>query len=70
MMVDVFFPAGTNRVVLPINIVNDNVSELVEEFHLDLIIPEGAASSGVVAMEPNMTTVVINDDDGKCSIPL
>jgi hypothetical protein len=63
MMVDVFFPAGTNRVVLPINIVNDNISELVEEFHLDLIIPEGAASSGVVAMEPNMTTVVINDDD-------
>ena len=60
----VTFPAGKTTVNASIGIIDDDIAESRETFHLVLEIPERATGNGVVAISPNTTEMEIIDNDG------
>ena len=59
----VTFPAGETRVTLTIPVAEDLIDELDETFKLTVT----SSASGVAIGSPDVTTILIKDDDGnKC----
>ena len=60
------FGPGSTRLDVPVNIINDDVFEVTEDFSASLILVEGPADR--VAVNPSRADVFILDDDGKHSL--
>lgn len=58
------FPAEVNKMVVSIPILNNDIAECPEEFHLKLVVPQTATEMGVVAKSDDTAVVNIEDDDG------
>ena len=54
------FPAGITRVTLTIPVMDDLIDELDETFKLTVT----SSASGVAIGSPDVTTILIKDDDG------
>ena len=57
-----------NQVTFTVTIRDEGLIESNETFYIELEIPSAAASSSVVKGSPGNATVIIQDDDGECSL--
>ena len=63
-----YFPARVNQVTFSVTISDEGLIESNETFYIELEIPSAAASYSVVKGSPDNATVIIQDDDGECSL--
>jgi len=62
--IDLIFGSSNNKRCVVIPVLNDTVPEVPEHFSVMLFMKTSLAG---VVLTPDNATVVINDDDGKCS---
>ena len=58
----VTFPAGVTRVNISIPVIDDEIHELDETFKLNVT----SGAFGVFVGYPDVTTILIKDDEGVC----
>ena len=58
-----FKPNESNRIDVPIKIINDSFVEDMEKFS---VILSSASLPKLIVEDPNTTVITINSDDGKC----
>ena len=59
------FTAGTTRAMVNVPLINDNIVEAVETFHLIFTIPSSLQGQ-VISGATTTATGIITDDDSKC----
>lgn len=64
-ILDIVIPANETSVLIPIEIVDDDIFERAETFRLNVMIPQESAALGLSEGAIPSTRITINNDDSK-----